>query len=517
MNDPRVRVTQRAGAGEQEIIAALDAPTLRLLLGSDADRRDVQLIVLALVDLLGRVFPRVEVIGADAIPAHADLPPGPTGLVGRIEEARAQGTAPLPAGEPTVTVGIGNVESAADLYIDGGGWQSYLGTERSRLEPQETAIPIGALAAACRGAAHLFAQATERLFSAVPPPRSAYSSALSWQSSEHPLEEPSPSAVGALHAALVGAGSVGGAAVYALARTPGLAGELHVIDPQALEPGNFDRALLAGRPIASGRPDKANVAKDTLAHLGPALQVRPHRATIGDFVAGRPREATLPLVLCAVDSAHARRSLQDCLPLEVINAACWPSEIALSGHVTDAGPCVCCLHMRETLDGEQVRAKLIAQATGINFYEVVVMLAQQVPLHAQALRFVELRTGRPDGSLAAYEGRQLAELWREQLLYGAATLRTEEGTVVAVAAPWVTALAGVVLAAETLKSTDPETYGTWRLGPAPGSPAIKYAENPYVAPTEALLSRPDRWEGDQCLCRSPRRLSLLRERYGLDA
>lgn len=84
----------------------------------------------------------------------------------------------------------------------------------------------------------------------------------------------------------------------------------------------------------------------------------------------------------------------------------------------------------------------------------------------------------------------------------------------AVAAPWVTALAGILLAGEALKSTSGE-LARWRLGPANDSPAIKYAENPYNTPTDALLSRPERWEGDECLCRSPRRLELLRRRYGL--
>lgn len=513
MTDPRLRVTQRGSAGEQAIVAALDNATVRLLIGGDGDRRDVQLMLLAMVDLLGRVFPRIEVVGADA-PAHPDLPPGPPTLSDRVEQARANGVDPLDPQQPSVTVAVGRVDDEADLYIDGTGWQSYLGTRPSRLDVAAGAVPVGALAVACRGAAHTFAAATGSLFTAIAPPAAAYSSALTWSSSETPLEEPADLSVGRLDAALVGAGSVGGAAVYALARTPRLAGVLDIIDPQTLEPGNFDRALLAGRLLAAGRPDKSTVAADALEHFAPALDARAHRMTVGEFVASRPRETPLPRVLCAVDSARARRSLQDCLPLEVINAACWQAEIALSGHVTDRGPCVCCLHMRELLDAENIQAKLIARATGINFLQVVVMLAQRAPLDIQALRFIEMRTGRPAGSLTNYAGRQLIELWREQLLYGAATLSSPDGTVAAVAAPWVTALAGILLAGEALKSTSGE-LARWRLGPPNDSPAIKYAENPYNRPTDALLSRPERWEGDECLCRSPRRLELLRRRYGL--
>lgn len=514
VTDPRLRVTQRGPAGEDAIIAALDDATVRLLVQGDADRRDSQLTLLAMVDLLGRVFPRIDVIGADTA-AHPELPPGPPSLADRLTHARANGVDPLdPSEQPTVTVAIGRVDDPADLYIDAAGWQSYLGTEPSRLDVAPDAVAVGALAAACRGAAHAFAAVTHSLFTAIAPPAAVYSSALTWRHSPRPLDDPPTPTLGPLEAALVGAGSVGGSAVYTLARTPKLNGALDIIDPQTLEPGNFDRALLAGRLVAAGRPDKTAVAAAALEHLAPALDVRPHHMTVGQFVASRPRETPLPLVLCAVDSARARRSLQDCLPLEVINAACWPQEIALSGHVTDNGPCVCCLHMRDLLDAEKIQAKLIAIATGMNFLDVVVMLAQRVPLHIHALRFIEIRTGRPDGSLAAYAGRPLIELWREQLLYGAATLRAADGTVAVVAAPWVTALAGILLAGEALKTTSAQ-LAPWRLAPLAGSPAIKYSENPYNNPSDALLTRPERWEGDECLCRSPRRLELLRRRYGL--
>jgi hypothetical protein len=513
VSDPRLRVTQRGPAGEDAIIAALDDTTVALIIEEDVERRDVQLMLLAMVDLLGRVFPRIAVTGADTA-AHPELPPGPTKLTERITEARANGIEPLEPEHPTITVAIGRAAAPADLHIDAAGWQSYLGTEPSQLDVPGGVVPVGALAAACRGAAHTFAAATRSLFSGFAPPIAVYSSALTWRHASSPLDEPAAPDLGVLEAVLVGAGSVGGAAVYTLARTPDLTGALDIVDPQTLEPENFDRALLAGRRVAAGRPEKTAVAAAALAHLAPGLDARAHHMTVGEFVASRSRETPLPLVLCAVDSARARRSLQDCLPLEVINAACWPEEIAVSGHVTDRGPCVCCLHMRELLNAETIQAKLIAGATGMNFLDVVVMLAQRVPLPLHALRFIEMRTSRPEGSLTGYAGRLLIELWREQFLYGAATLRTPDGTVAAVAAPWVTALAGTLLAGEALKSTS-QPAACWRLGPDPDSPAIKYSENPYNSPGDALLTRPERWEGAECLCRSPRRLELLRQRYGL--
>jgi len=150
VTDPRLRVTQRGSAGEQAIVAALDNATVRLLIGGDGDRRDVQLMLLAMVDLLGRVFPRIEVVGADA-PAHPDLPPGPPTLSERVKQARANGVDPLDPQQPSVTVAVGRVDDEADLYIDGTGWQSYLGTRPSRLDVAAGAVPVGALAGRVAG------------------------------------------------------------------------------------------------------------------------------------------------------------------------------------------------------------------------------------------------------------------------------------------------------------------------------------------------------------------------------
>jgi molybdopterin/thiamine biosynthesis adenylyltransferase len=318
-----------------------------------------------------------------------------------------------------------------------------------------------------------------------------------------------------MRAVLVGAGSVGGAAVYTLARVPDLAGELIIVDPQTLEGHNFDRAILATRSAVEGRLAKAKVAERALAHLAPALAARGVVGTVGELLAAQPRDFAFPPVLCAVDSPDARRAVQDCLPLEVINAACGPSEVQISGHLTDDGPCVCCLHMADILDADQARARVIARVTRLPFKTVVGLLVADPPLRLDptTLRGIELNTNRTPGSLDGYLGRTLDDLWRETLMYGGAAVESVGGTQAVVAAPWVTTLAGVLLAAETLKVTLGEEGIGFRLGPH-GAAGARYVENPYASPEFAQLTRPERW-GSECLCRSPRRLRILSERYGL--
>ncbi len=519
MSDSRLRVTQLGAVNEAQLLAALDDPTIRIVIADGNPPAEQQLLAEALVDLLARVFPRLAILCADGVTPSLAFPPSEaTTLRDRLEQARSHGAIdPKDPGDPSLTVAISTFEiPEADLYVDASGWQSYLGRRPSQLpHPAPNDVPIGPLAAACRGAARAFRLVTADVFGSGPDRQEcSYSSVLTHQAGEVPLAEPQLPVVGPIDAVLVGAGSIGGAAIYALARFRDLTGSLDICDPETLEGHNFDRAILATRAHVRDRAGKAAVAERGLAHYGKALSARGHQQTISEYVAVRPQTAVLPLVLCAVDSAAARRSVQDCLPLELINAACSQSEVQISRHVSDDGPCVCCLQMPDVMDESKIRARLIAEATGLGFLRAVALLvgAPPAPLDVATVSAIERHTGSPAGGLRQYIGQTLDCLWRERLLYGGHNVKAGE-THAAVAAPWVTALAGVVLAGEALKVAGGDEYAEFRLGPEDGSPAIHYAENPYADPGYAQLSRPERY-GEECLCRSPRRLALLHERYG---
>lgn len=518
--DRRLRVIAGTVEDGEKVITLLDHSTIRVDLPSGTVPWRQQVLAIALVDLLGRLFPRLDIRCDPDSTAHPDLPPGPAQLRDRLAEAARNGGLPeLAPAAPAITIRVGAVLPHGDapdhgllLHVDGGGWVSYNGTRPSQLpDAPWPAVPIGPLAAACRaaGQATSLVLGAESTTESIPP--TVYASALTYSASEAPLPDGAvTSSAPELHAVLVGAGSVGGAAVYALAHTPGLAGTLVVTDPQRLEDKNLDRALLATASLAAAEPFKVDVVKDALAHHG-ALQVTPWPQRLEEWVVSRPRTEALPLVLTAVDSRDSRRSIQDCLPLELVNAACNPTEIHLSGHRTGQGPCACCLHMEEVLDTKVVRSRLLQEATGLNERMVLHYLASDSPMPTMLVRGIEQHRGLAPGSLAQYEGRTLEELRLGHLLYGATPVLSSTGTV-AVAAPYVTALAGVLLAAEALKAATPGLESL-RLGPT-GS-HIKYAENPLAGAHRAVLTNPPRWPGSECLCRSARRLRILRDRHGL--
>lgn len=519
MSDHRARLTQHPDRPADDILRVLDDQPILLRL-SPRPTWSNQLIAITIADLLGRLFPNVSAHVDPTLAAATELPPGAATLAERIQNAHSRGgLSPTAVGadvEP-ITVAIGAGQPTADLHVDGTGWTSYVGTEPSQLAPTASRSPIGAMAAACRATAHIARLALAAHGVNHTPPGSAYISALTLGVSRAPLPpDPSvawdePGATARINAVTAGAGSVMGAALHALAQVPDLTGKLVVTDPQRLESHNHDRALLVDHQAAAAEAFKARVAEAALAHHD-GLDVHGMATTLQDWVASQP-PGPLPLVLCAVDSMEARRDIQDCLPLDLINAACAPELIVVSRHRTTDGPCVCCLHMREALDTEQATYKIIMGSTGLAKKRVILMLQNEWPLTNQDLRTVEAHQGYDRHELDDWLGQPLTELHRRRLLYGRHHV-TSSGGPADVAAPYVTALAGIILAAEALKYASPDLEG---LSLGPQGLGTAWAENLFGNPLDRLIQRETRWPGHECLCRSTRRTRILAARYGLSS
>jgi hypothetical protein len=519
MSDHRARLSQHPDRPADDILRVLDDQPILIRL-PPRPTWSHQLIAITMADVLGRLFPNVSADVDPTMAAAPELPPGAATLAERIQNAHSHGglgPTALDGKIERITVAIGAGQPTADLHVDGTGWTSYVGTEPSELIATTSRSPIGAMAAACRATAHIARLALAAHGGTHTPPASAYVSALTLEVSSSPLppDPPvgwdEPGAAPRINAITAGAGSVMGAAIHALAHVPDLTGNLVVTDPQRLESHNHDRALVVDHRTAAARALKVRVAEAALArHRG--LEVRGVATTLQDWFASQAPGA-LPLVLCAVDSMKARRDIQDCLPLDLINAACASDLIVVSRHRTTDGPCVCCLHMRDALDTEQATYKILMGATGLSKKRVISMLQNEWPLTNQDLRTIETHQGYDTHELDDWLGQPLTELHRRRLLYGRHRVTSSDGPA-DVAAPYVTALAGIILAAEALKyatsDVDEISLGPQGLGTA-------WAENPFGNPLDRLIQEEPRWPGHECLCRSARRTRILAARYGLSS
>lgn len=504
--DRRVRFLSGNDADMQEVLDRLDGATIAILLPERPSWHE-QVLAITLVDLLGRLFSRLAL---PATAAHADpaLPPGPAALSERLESSRAHGgLAPAAPGPPGLTIAVGDADGPADLHVAATGWQTYLGPAPGRLPPPADRCPVGPIAAACRAAAAAFTALLGGL-AARPQQTPGYADILTYARGPDPLPEGDRPTPVVLNAVLVGAGSVGGAAIHTLSYLPGLDGTLTVVDPQQLDPDNPDRALLATAAAAAARTAKVDVARDALAHHHCA--VVPARKTVTQWHAEQPPRTALPLVLTAVDSPEARRAIQDCLPHHLLNAACSANEVQISGHVTGNGPCACCLHMPQLTDRQTARKKMIAAATGLLEEHVSQLVTLGIPLEHQHLQQIERTQALPAGALGQYLRRPLLDLWNDRLVYGGSPVRAGGAVRGIVANAFVTALAGVLLAAEALKHDNP-IDGQMALGPDSDT---QYRESPYAGPLNGAFENPPRWPTHECLCRSTRRALIASEIYG---
>lgn len=515
MTDPRLRLISGVAAANDddlaEIVALLDDPTIRIVVPGAAPRWHHQLLLLTLVDLCGRLFPRLDIDVDGAAPAHGVLPPGPATVGERITAVRARSPLdPLPPGEATLTILIGaDPDTGADLYVDAHGWQSYLGTVPSRLPHDAPTVAVGPIAAAARAGAHVMRHLVMR--HTIPLPDEMYESALTYRSDTNPIDDPATPEPTSIDAVLAGAGSVGGAAVYTFEHQPHLEGRLGAVDDQTVADENPYRALLATRTAAAQRDPKVDVVTGRLAHHH-NLEVTGDQVRFAAFDAQRAEPGPWPLVLVAVDTVEARREIQDALPLDVVNAACDPDFVMISGHRTGDGPCLYCLHIGDVLDSRQIKNKLIAEATGLAEAEVNARrAAADDHLDAKTIRTIEQHRRLALGSLAQHEGTTLDELWDAALVYGQVQVQASGGAQIAVASPFITAFAGVLLAAECFKRGKAELE---RFALGPGR-ATRVTTNPYATLMEEFVEHLDRWPTSECLCRSARRLRLIADRYGL--
>lgn len=480
-------------------------------LGPDCADPTTQVLATTFVELAARLFPRIRIKCAANADVHPSLPPGEAKLASRLEEIRHHVIEPRSPEDATLVVGIGDV-SDADYHIAARGWSSYVGPQPHGFDPRpaKKQNPFGALLGAARGTAvitkMLLGRETTGDGTHVP---TAYNNALTHEFSAAPSELDAlvPRSV---EAVLAGAGSLGGAVVFALSHVEGLHGSLKVVDPESFEDHNAIRSILCTAEQAIDRGSKAVVAEDALKRLL-GEGVSSHIGTFQDYVCSLPQGTPLPLVVATTDSVASRREIQECTPLQTISSACNATEATVSGHVTDDGPCPYCLLLPQIRDSENIRIRRIANLMETSPREIALRWARLVPLDAADTSKMERRLKLDPGSLDRWVGRTVNEFYEGFLRYAEIPVGGA-GTRASVPAAFVSALAGFLAAVELLKWSEP-TLGQYRLGPH-GRVGVLYRENAFH-PDAPLIRNPRRCEDSFCLCRSTRRLRLMRERYSL--
>lgn len=464
MNDPRLRLAGTAGTAEaDQVLRALDSirPIVTVPRGLPEPAAGAALSLLA---ILVRVFPHVLVDGTSR------LGPNPWGIRD-LAEAPDQfgGVRPLPATRPAadirVTVGPAGGEggSVPVLGVGGGDWTARLGWAPQRLDDEALHMRhgLGLHAAACLAAGELLKIALMPLGMravALPgAPPSGPGQPLVWNLVDYRLGPgPSPAPPAGrprpLALALAGAGSVGTSAAAILCFCQDLSGDADVIDMEEFDPGRNPFRYPALTGIEAG--PKAAWTAALLNQAG--WTARPHLCDVAAWAAGRPGPGFPGILVSSVDDLAGRFDVADVLAREIVSAGVSGLAFHVQREILgDGWACPYCEYVPAAPPLTQ--AQVIAGQTGLPVERVIALQLPGALLTADDIA-VCAGAGKISAQAASrLAGRRLADLiagaYAEAAINpGQAGAARDAGGGVTVAAPQVSWLTGVIIAAELAKS-----------------------------------------------------------------
>lgn len=431
------------------------------------DRRDRVIQAAAIVNLLSRIFQRISLEGAQ--PSQLLSPRSLRERIATGEQHRARADLIIVASPDSL-----DVPEKRHFYVDNRGWMAYLSTrEPCTIAPGDenplSALYAGGLAVneafniAFRGNINGVALLDGTLQYDIL--RGAQVSAPSYEPNLASLIDND------LDVLLVGAGAVGQAMVYALGMLPALRGRFHAVDHETIDANNFERYVLASQETL-----KAAKAEHAIRHLAerfPLLDVHANTPTppAARWVVMEPPEnvnlafgtrgpsaaspgSTVPvglvgmttpkttyqqfrshdgasprrLVVCAVDSAKARRDVQFGMHKVILNG--WTETedsmqtYGVGRHEIGEKACMACMyHKKEAAAPDPI--EFDRRLTGLPDARLRELREDRtkVPTRAE-LEAIAKHRNMPFANLAPVEGRGLAVVLQQ--LCGVATVQDQD-------------------------------------------------------------------------------------------
>lgn len=266
-----------------------------------------------------------------------------------------------------------------------------------------------------------------------------------WDYTMSPAAGPLLEAVDLGTAAWVGAGGVASAAAWSLAalnaQGTDLAGSGIVADHDLIDPDgtNLNRHLTALMPDRGTA--KARLLAELLAPAGITLDAREQR-----WAAIAPDERHPAVCVVSVDDDAVRRAVQFDMPALVLNAGTGDTgQYQVTRHNLLDGACLACISLADkTIAGPE---HALAERLGIPVADLRPHLRSHSPLPAHLLAGSRLTAGEREQA-ATVAGRDLLE-------HFCGSLRLEQGPAVSI--PMLSAAAGILLAAEMVKTAISDT------------------------------------------------------------
>jgi len=420
------------GYDDEAIRRKLQDATIGLSFGRQAAQStDGKTLLDLLIRLLARLYPRLFLAGHNAEGHATSLHDLARSINPDIEITDED--------DATFWIVVGNdVPAPPYPFIAAGcrGWHGMVGTEL--IPVTDTRNPFGAGVAAALAAANVFRYIfvshelldSSAVLGSIPD---------GWE-----LPAPSNVDIGAANV-LCGLGAVGQAVAWALARSD-VRGRVELVDHETVQLDNMQRYVLTALPDEGQL--KTNLAAKFLAER---FCVQEHPLRWSEFV--ERKGYAWERVVCAVDSADARREVQASLPRWICNAWTQPGDLGVSRHLFGRGACLACLYMPRTpaLNEDAVIANALGIPDAPFLMRVRELLFRNDGAPDDLLALIADRRPEVDrAALMNFSGRPLRELYREGFCGGAVLPIGLAGTPQAdvhVPVAHQSALAGVLAAA----------------------------------------------------------------------
>lgn len=450
------------GAISRDVVSEkLNHTPVALRTADDVGDPAVEAGFLLAANLLARLYPTIHLDGPDALVRRAG---DEITLINPLVELSVGHAPPCPSlGYKTPA------SDEADVNVTASGWSVYVDSKDAPAHP--ASVPA-ALAAAAIGVGELFRVVfADELGQRGRRGRQPGTMNLLTLGPEGETT-PDTADLDLGEFALIGAGAIGQAAAHTLALA-GARGTMIAVDHESVALSNLQRYILARD--ADINKVKVQLLQERLSRSN--VEVVPIPARWHAELADRQRPT-----LVALDSAEDRIAVQASLPGPIYNAWTQPADIGFSRHEQfGSEPCLACSY----LPAQRVASlyEQIADAFKQHPLRVLAYLARGLPVGLPLppdgvpnalpemplpedssgwtaiplLNDIAAAAGVDVGSLAAWERRPLAELYRDGIC-GGALLHLEIGLApseVLVPLAHQSALAGVMLATQLIIASSP--------------------------------------------------------------
>lgn len=467
------------------------------------------------VNLLARVFREVSVIVPEGavccLPGGKGLPLKDY-LSTIPEQVREwQGLRRDTSNTINIVIGSEKLLSGGAIYINCDGWLAFLGQNPIKIDPKTKNNPVGAIVAACLGAAEVFKVAFGPLIT-IPPTyvdKSLVFSAFSYKVADYSnwqyLDNPEIGPPVLNDVTVFGVGSIGSSMLYSLSFIPDLMGTINVVDPDLkLDVHNLLRySLLTLGELRQNSETpfvKANWAKEKMIALCPNLVVNAFVNDASGYISELPHDYKIDVAVSAVDGIPPRRDITDVMGRQTINAASGATNIEITRHrFNDGMACLFCRYVNSKSPLSQVQ--LYSEMTGLSPERIVQLLAQEVLEESDIVELIEKGKINEDES-DKWIGNRLSTLVNNRLYGQVALANPGEAGVGVVTVAFVSLMAGALLAGELLKAKSFSWEDSWD--------GNLYQQDLLHRPNEIFMWEPS---NEKCLCNHSFRQMIYRKKY----